>query len=48
MAITPRFFIKPRAWPSPMVVVVLPSPNLVGVIAVTKMSFPSGSFSRRR
>src|ERR1700733_1521489 len=34
------------ASPRPMVVVVLPSPAGVGLIAVTRMSFPSGRFER--
>ena len=35
------------AWPSPAVVVVLPSPAGVGLIAVTRISFPSGPSFRR-
>src|ERR1700733_4986137 len=43
------FFPKcaPRAWLSPTVVVVLPSPKGVGVIAVTTMYFPLGEFFSR-
>src|ERR1700733_1374841 len=36
-----------RASPRPTVVVVLPSPAGVGLIAVTRMSLPSGGFERR-
>ena len=32
----------PRASARPMLIVVFPSPNFVGVIAVTIISFPSG------
>ncbi len=34
--------IRQRAWPRPMVMVVLPSPAGVGVIAETTTSLPSG------
>ena len=42
-------FLPSRAsdWPRPTVVRVLPSPSGVGVMAVTRMSFPSGSSLRR-
>ena len=36
------------ASPRPIVVVVLPSPAGVGLIAVTRMSLPSGRFERPR
>ena len=39
---TGRFPILPRPWVSETEVVVLPSPALVGVIAVTQTSFASG------
>jgi hypothetical protein len=41
--------MRPRPWASPIVVVVLPSPSGVGVIAVTSMYLPIGrsaNFSR--
>src|ERR1700722_7627541 len=38
--------IRLSASPKPTVVVVLPSPAGVGLIAVTRMSFPSGLFER--
>src|ERR1700727_1595881 len=38
--------IRLSASPKPTVVVVLPSPAGVGLIAVTRMSFPSGRFER--
>src|SRR5688500_7058905 len=37
----------PSAWLSPTVVVVLPSPSGVGVMAVTSMYLPFGRFARR-
>ena len=37
----------PIAWASPTVVVVLPSPRGVGVIAVTSMYLPSGTAESR-
>src|SRR5215831_8304723 len=37
----------PSAWLKPTVVVVLPSPSGVGVIAVTTMYFPLGEFLSR-
>src|SRR5580704_9253542 len=37
----------PNAWLSPTVVVVLPSPSGVGVIAVTTMYLPLGAFFSR-
>ena len=36
-----------KAWDNPIIVVVLPSPAGVGLIAVTKINFPSGLFSSR-
>ena len=36
------FFMRPNASPRPTVVVVLPSPAGVGLMAVTSTSFPSG------
>jgi hypothetical protein len=36
-----------RPWASPIVVVVLPSPSGVGVIAVIRISLPSGRSARR-
>jgi hypothetical protein len=43
-----RLPIRLSAWPNPMVVVVLPSPMGVGVMAVTRMSLPSGRSSSVR
>ena len=41
---TTMFFVPmwPIAWARPTAIVVLPSPVLVGVTAVTMISFPSG------
>jgi hypothetical protein len=45
-AITARLPIRFRASPSPMVVVVFPSPGGVGLMAVTKTNFPSACARR--
>ncbi len=42
-AVNPR---RTRPWVSPMVVTVLPSPPVVGVMAVTSTSFPRGFLKR--
>jgi hypothetical protein len=34
--------IRSKPWVSPMEVTVLPSPEAVGVVAVTRISFPRG------
>src|SRR6266446_2839986 len=47
-AMTARAPMRARAWPRPMVMVVLPSPAGVGVIAVTTTSLPSGPARRER
>ena len=46
-AIIAFFPIFGIAWPRPTVVVVFPSPAGVGLMAVTKMSFPSSFLARR-
>jgi len=45
-AITGRAPAVQSAWPSPMVMVVLPSPAGVGVMAETTTSLPSGRLRR--
>ena len=47
MAAAVRTPIRFRPWARPTVVVVLPSPSGVGVIAVTTISLPSGRSVRR-